>query len=93
MAPKPRWKPMAGRESGRLEMFAPNLERRGQLEQLEIFETEIHGRDTHLAQRISMRRNGLRQSRVNAFDTMVAVRGSGSLEVEKSKAKVRDHDV
>ena len=43
MAPKPRWKPMAGRESGRLEMFAPNLERRGQLEQLEIFETtEIH---------------------------------------------------
>ena len=27
MAPKPRWKPMAGRESGRLEMFAPNLEK------------------------------------------------------------------
>ena len=40
-----------------------------------------------MAQRISMRRNGLRQSRVNAFDTMVAVLGSGSLEVEKSKGK------
>ena len=38
-----------------------------------------------MAQRISMRRNGLRQSRVNAFDTMLAVRGSGSLE----KLKVR----
>ena len=61
---------------------------------MKIFETtEINGRDTHFAQRISMRRNGLRQSRVNAFDTMVAVRGSGSLEVEKSKAKVRDNDV
>ena len=48
MAPKPRWKPMAGRESGRLEMFAPNLERRGQLEQLEIFETtEIHKWERH----------------------------------------------
>ena len=39
---------MAGRESGRLEMFAPNLERRGQLEQLEIFETtEIHKWERH----------------------------------------------
>ena len=38
-----------------------------------------------MAQRISMRRNGLRQSRVNALDTMLAVRGSGSLEI-KSKS-------
>ena len=39
---------MAGRESGRLEMFAPNLERRGQLEQLKIFETtEIHKWERH----------------------------------------------
>ena len=46
-------------------------------------------RKTHLAQRMSMRRNGLRQSRVNALDTMLAVRGSGSLEVKNQEQKKR----
>ena len=39
-----------------------------------------------MAQRTSMRRNGLRQRRVNALDTMLAVRGSGSLLKKVSPA-------
>ena len=73
---------MAGKERGRLEMFAPSLEKRWSVKHSWA---KNRGK-THLAQRISMRRNGLRQSRVNALDTMLAVRGSGSLLKKVSPA-------
>ena len=76
IAPSPKWKPRAGRDRGRLDTLAPILEGKTSLVQGGArWWCKVH----YLAQRMSIRRKGLRQRRVKALDTIREGRASGSL--------------